>query len=112
MFFFRPLGTVPRPIRHPLRQEERIPKEMIDLVSRAATFNSSVVMINSVEASLVPRYTIIDAISNAAAENNLAITRITLQSDSAPILVAGQAPSEDAIVAFKSSVAKCPTSVP
>lgn len=83
-------------------------KEMTDLVARAATFNSSVAMIASVEASGVPRYAIVDAISTAAAQNNVAVVRITLQSDASPVLVAGQAQSEDAIVAFKSAVAQMP----
>jgi hypothetical protein len=79
-------------------------REMADLVSQANAFNGSVGMIASVESSLVPRYALLNTISSAAADNNVTITRITLQTDAAPIMVSGQAQSEDAILAFKSSM--------
>jgi hypothetical protein len=82
-------------------------KEMTDLVAQATNFNNSVNMIASVQKSLLPRYAIINAISGAAATNNVVITRITLQSDGS-MLVAGQAQSEDAILAFKSAIEKMP----
>jgi hypothetical protein len=83
-------------------------KEMTDLAARATNFNNSVAMIASTETSLALRYAAVDAISSAAAKNNIAITRITLQSDDKPILVAGQAQSEDAILAFKSAIQQLP----
>jgi hypothetical protein len=83
-------------------------KEMADLVSLANAFNNSVAMISSTEASSNSRYAIINVISSAAAASNITITRITLQSDSEPILVAGQATSEDSILAFKSAIEQTP----
>jgi hypothetical protein len=83
-------------------------KEMTDLVAQARTFNSSVAMIASLEPSSTLRYAIIQAISTAADQNDIAITRITLPSDEEPILVAGQAQSEDTILAFKSAIEQTP----
>lgn len=83
-------------------------KEMTDLVAQAANFNNSVAMIASAGTSSTLRYAMIDAISGAATMNNVVITRITLQSDSEPILVAGQAQSEDSILAFKSAIEQLP----
>lgn len=83
-------------------------KEATDLAAQATAFNNSVTMISSVETSLTPRYAIISAISGAANSNDVTITRITLSSDATPILVAGQAQSEDAILAFKSAIGQMP----
>ncbi len=79
-------------------------KEMADLMSKAVSFNKSVAMIATEETSSTLRYALVNAISSAASKSNITITRITLQSDDKPILVAGQAQSEDAILAFKSSI--------
>ena len=81
-------------------------QEMTDLLARATNFNNSVAMISSVQASLLPSYAVINAISNAAIESGVTITRITSQSDTTPISVFGQAQSEDAILAFKSAIAQ------
>ncbi len=83
-------------------------REMADLVSQANAFNSTVSMIASVESSLSPRYVLIQAISDAAASSSVALTRITLQSDTTPISVSGEAQSEDAILAFKSAIENTP----
>jgi len=82
--------------------------EMADLVARAGIFNNSVAMIATIETSSMPRYTIAGSISDAAKENGITITRITLQSDNEPILVAGQAQSENSIIAFKSEIEQMP----
>lgn len=82
-------------------------KEMSGLVSQANIFNSSVAMIASTEPSN-PRYAMIETISNAAAASGIVITHITLQSDTEPISVSGQAQSEDAILAFKSTIEQIP----
>lgn len=79
-------------------------KAMANLVVQATNFNDSVAMIASAEASSPSRYAIINAILGAAGENNIVITRITLQSDDEPISVDGQAQSENAILAFQSSI--------
>jgi hypothetical protein len=83
-------------------------KAMADLVAKAQIFNNSVVKIASVEASSSLRYATLNAIATAAAGTNIIITRVTLQSDTEPILVAGQAQSEDAILAFKSAIEQTP----
>jgi hypothetical protein len=77
-------------------------------MSQATVFNDSVATIASVEASSTPRSVIMSNLLDAAAGNNVVITRITFQSDSAPISVSGQAQSEDAILAFKSSIEQIP----
>jgi len=83
-------------------------KEMTDLVAQANAFNNSVAMIASTEASPTLRYSLISAIANAASATGVVVTRITLQSDTQPILVAGQATSESAILAFKSAIEQVP----
>jgi hypothetical protein len=79
-------------------------REMTDLAARATDFNNTVTMISTVQASLPLRYAIIDVISNVATANGITLTGITLRSDSEPIVVTGQAQSEDSILAFKSAI--------
>jgi hypothetical protein len=83
-------------------------QEMTDLTTQAARFNRSVGAITSIEALGMPRYAIVDAVSTAAANDNITVTRITLQSDSEPILVAGATQSESSISTFKLAIEQIP----
>jgi hypothetical protein len=88
--------------------EENTKQAMADLVSRATAFNNAVAMVSSTENLADPRYAIIAAVNAAAAENEIALTRITLQSDQTPILVVGTAQSEEDILSFESALGRVP----
>ncbi len=83
-------------------------KEMADLLAQATGFNNDVAMIASVQSVSVSRYGIINAVAALAEANSVTLTRVSLQSDSRPILVAGQAQAQDAILSFKTAVERSP----
>ncbi|MGB7957972.1 MAG: hypothetical protein WCF77_04000 [Minisyncoccia bacterium] len=88
--------------------EQNTKQAMTDLVAQATAFNNSVAIVSSTEQAVNPRYEIIDAIAAAAAQNNIVLTRVTLQSDQNPILVVGTAQSEESILSFESAVGRVP----
>ena len=77
-------------------------------MTQVTVFNDSVAMISSIESSSTSQYALIGTITNAASSNNVTLTRITLQPDGTPILVAGQAQDEAAISTFKSVIEQTP----
>ncbi len=78
------------------------------LISQATAFNNSVAMISSLEAAAPSRSALLGAISAAAASSSITLTRVALQSEGTPILIAGQAQSEDSISAFKTAISATP----
>lgn len=88
--------------------EQNTRQAMADLVAQATTFNNSIAMVSSTESSVTLRYEIINAISDAAAENGIVLVRITLQSDQEPILVVGSAQSEEDILSFEAAIERSP----
>ena len=77
-------------------------------MAQATVVNNSVAMISSIESSSTSQYALIGTITDAASKNNVTLTRVTLQSDGTPILVAGEAQDEAAISTFKSAIEQTP----
>jgi hypothetical protein len=88
--------------------EKNTKQAMADLVSQATTFNNAVAMVSSTENLANPRYEIISAVNAAASQNEIVLTRVTLQSDQTPILVVGTAQSEENILSFESALGRIP----
>ena len=78
------------------------------LASQASAFNNSVAMISALETGAPSRSVLIGAIASAAATSSVTLTRVTLQSEGTPILVAGQAQSEASISAFQAAISALP----
>ena len=75
------------------------------LQEQANAFNRAISLVSSIEENGKSRSAILAALTQAAAENNVVIARISLPSVSAPLYLSGTAPSSSEILAFKAAVA-------
>lgn len=83
-------------------------QEMATLTASATVFNRSVSLISGIEGSENPKYAIIQDLTGTASGNGIVITHISFSADTAPFMVAGQAQSEDDVLAFKDAITADP----
>jgi hypothetical protein len=80
--------------------------EVATLTASSTAFNQSVALVANAEAQANHNYLMIADINTIAAANDITISSISFQSTSTPILVAGSAPSETQIGAFRDAIQK------
>jgi hypothetical protein len=76
-------------------------QEIASLRSQADIFNRSVALVALLENGQVPKSAIINDIAADASANNVTIMRLSYPSPGSPLFLAGTAPSEAQILAFK-----------
>lgn len=77
------------------------------LEAQASAFNRSVALIASLESGKT-KSAILGFIAQAALENGVTVTRLSYPSPDAPVFLAGSAPTEPQVLAFKAAVAADP----
>ncbi len=82
--------------------------EAAALAASSTAFNQSVALAANAESQINKNYEMIGEINNVAAANGVSVNNISFQAASAPILVAGTAPSTNQIAAFKSAIQSDP----
>jgi hypothetical protein len=82
--------------------------ETVPLTASSTAFNQSVTLVANAEARTNHNYLMIADINTIAAANDITISSVSFQSTSTPILVAGSAPSETQIAAFRSAIQNDP----
>jgi hypothetical protein len=82
--------------------------ETAPLTASSTAFNQSVASVANAEDQVNHNYLMIADINAVAVANNITISSISFQSISTPILVAGSAPSETQIAAFRDAIQKDP----
>jgi hypothetical protein len=89
-------------------QQERGLAEMTALTASSTAFNQSVALVAAAETQANNNYLMIADINAVATANDITINNISFQSTSTPILVAGSAPSETQIAAFRDAIQSDP----
>ncbi len=82
--------------------------DIANLQSQADAFNRSVALVASVESGLQPKSAVLNAVAENASANSITVTRLSYPSPGSPLYLAGTAPSEDQILAFKTAMAAEP----
>jgi hypothetical protein len=82
--------------------------EIAPLLASSTAFNQSVTLVANAETQTNHNYLMITDINAIATANDITISSISFQSASTPILVAGSAPSETQIAAFRDAIQNDP----
>jgi hypothetical protein len=82
--------------------------EMEALEASSTAFNQSVDLVANAESQINKNYLALGAIQSVAAANGVTLNHISFQGSTVPILVAGSAPAETQIVAFKNAIQSNP----
>jgi hypothetical protein len=82
--------------------------EIASFTASSTAFNQSVALVTNAETQMNNNYLMIADINAIAVANDITISNISFQSVSTPILVAGIAPSETQIGAFRDAIQKDP----
>lgn len=78
------------------------------LTASSTAFNQSVALVAAAESQSSHDYLMVADINSAAAANGITISHISFQAANTPILVAGSAPSEAQIAAFRDAIQSDP----